>query len=417
MGVRLVLTDQTITTSLVHSRDRGKPSWWQTTVVCDVPGIYDDAGLRGLEPILAQLAEVGFETLLIRPARPRVEEISSLPDFIAQAHALGLRVVVRVFVMPNSERHLLPAEVPPLIAADEDAGEVAARIQAALSAGADGVDLGLFDIGAEGGKTLPPEALDEVVNSALAELASFDDERVLSAALPSNPHETFVRNLEEHWFHHLRSSSLLDVDWNPRALRETVTQDYRIRDRLGLATPWRHLLQMPSDTGSSALFEARGWRDGAPSQRFQAMNLFAISLPGSVYLPFLEVGGRVTYPRDPGTSLSVTFGDDPSAKESADSIANALRIRREEGMGASPLAFVEGLPWADRDVLVHLSGPIMVVLNTSNHRVVVPREHCLIAASGDVGTVVGGATSVPPETCCWFRPADVIPTDPGQYQY
>ena len=60
--------------------------WWRTTVVCDIPGLWDNEGLRRLVPILPDLAEMGFETLLLRPATPKVEDqLSFFPEFIAQA--------------------------------------------------------------------------------------------------------------------------------------------------------------------------------------------------------------------------------------------------------------------------------------------------------------------------------------------
>lgn len=415
MGVRPVPTDQTITTSLVHPRDRGQTSWWQTTVVCDMPGVYNDESLRSLQEVLPDLAEAGFETLLIRPARPIVEELSFLPAFIGAAHETGLRVVVRAFVM-HDNRPLEAGDSPPLLAADEDISEVTTRIRAALEAGADGVDLGLFDIGADDAETMPPESLDEVVNSALSELAGFDDDLLLSAALPAYPHHAFVKNLEEHWFHHLRSSALLEAEWGSTDLRDVISEAYRVRDPLGLATPWRHLLQKPLDSTSARDSQSFGWALSAPPPRYQAMNLFTSALPGSVYLPFVEVGGAVSYADDDAATLRVRFSHDPMNTQRAQSIATALKARRESTLGSSPLAFVDGLPWA-ADALVLLSGPIMVVLNTSQQKVIVPREHCLIASSGEVGTVVGGATAIPPETCCWFRPADVTPTDPGQYRY
>ena len=84
-------------------------------------------------------------------------------------------------------------------------------------------------------------------------------------------------------------------------------------------------------------------------------------------------------------------------------------------MAASPLAFIDGLTWTGDSAVVMLVGHTMVVLNTSSEAVIVPRKYTLLLASAEAGIVAGGGTSVPPDTCCWFSPAELRPTDPGQY--
>ena len=133
---------QTITASLVHPRDRGEMSWWRTTVVCDIPGLWDSEGLRQLTPILPNLAEMGFETLLLRPSNPKVEdELGYFPEFVAQAHASGLHILVRAFLLP-ADHVVKGADSPPLVSLDKNIDLLAERIRGALNAGVDGVDLG-----------------------------------------------------------------------------------------------------------------------------------------------------------------------------------------------------------------------------------------------------------------------------------
>lgn len=407
--------DQTITTSLVHQPDRGQASWWQTTVVCDLPGVYDDASLRAATQVLGPLAEVGIQTVLICPAQLLDEHSSCLASFISAAHEVGLRVIVRIFLARGN--HALHAdEVPPPLLAGENVDKVTTRIRAALEAGADGIDLGRFDIGALSVEDIPTELLDEVVNSALSELADFEDgeDLLLSAALPDAPRGDFVKNLEEHWFHHLSSAALLEVGWDASQIREAISEAYRARDPLGLTVPWRYLLQ-PREADAHAGGALHGWALGAPERRYDAMSLLSSALPGSVYLPFAQVGGAAAWPDHEENSLQLRFADDPKSEDRAETMRTALSVRQDELLGRAPLAFIDGLPWSE-GALVLLCGPIMVVLNTSQNRVVVPREHCLVAASGEVRAVVGGATAVPADTCCWFRPADVVPADPGKFR-
>ncbi len=413
----MVPDGQTITTSLVHPRDRGEMPWWRTTVVCDIPGLWDNEGLRRLVPILPDLAEMGFETLLLRPATPKVkDQLSFFPEFIAQAHAAGLHLLVRAFLLP-ADQVVTGPDSPPLVSLEKNVDLLAERIRAALKAGVDGVDLGTVVV------TDDPEpapwkmqAFSSAVNVALAELAEFDDERILTAALPAEPKENFTQHLTEDWFHHLRSSAMLEVEWESKALREAITHAFTQRDSLGLATPWRHVLQRPDMAPLARGSEDVGWAKGAPLKRYGAMNLFVAALPGSPYLPFLGIGGGTTYPQAQGaTTVEVSFNSTPAEQTLVQMMTEALRLRREGGMAASPLAFIDGLTWTGDSAVVMLVGHTMVVLNTSSEAVIVPRKYTLLLASAEAGIVAGGGTSVPPDTCCWFSPAELRPTDPGQY--
>lgn len=408
--------NQTITTSLIHKRENGEISWWQTTVICDMPGLWDNCGLRQLSELLPQIAELGFESLLIRPAGPIVEgEVSFLPDFVAAAHRVGLRVIVRVFILPEGSVLEAP-DSPPLLHLEDDVALVTERIRTALESGVDGVDLGTIELPGElVGDSERSKAFSSAVNFALAELAGFDDDRILTAALPAEPEEEFVRHLREDWFHHLRSSVMFDVEWRRDDMRQAITRVFSQRDSLGLSTPWRHALVRPQVAQTARTSADTGWARGASAQRHLAMNLFVSALPGSAYLPFLQVGGSTHYPADNRSAVEVSLGATEQDQINSQGIAQALHIRREQGLAVSPLAFIDGLPWAGDDTLVMLVGHTMVVLNMSERRISVPRSYWLIASSGEAGTIPGGGTSMAPDTCCWFQTADLQPTDPGNY--
>lgn len=416
-----MLDNQTITTNVVHSRDRGDLSWWQTTVICDLPGVYDDEDLRAVAQVLPDLAATGFETLLIRPSTLVNETADSyLPQFITHAHALGMRVIVRVFVLPDDRAWDAGEELPQL-EMEADLDPVAQRIRVALTSGADGVDLGTIHTSLHGPEAdQPTSPFDSAVNVALAELATSDDDLVLNASLPAEPRSVFLRHLHENWFHHLRSSALLESPWSGPTLREVITATYTARDSLGLSTPWRHVVQKPYASDKPGGSETIGWARGADESRYNAMNLFVSALPGSVYLPFSHCGGRVEAVPSALPNVRIkaeaSFGQTPGDREVAEVTRRALQAREAEGLASGPLAFIDGLSWADdADVLVLISGPLLIVLNASENRIEVPRKYRLVVASDEVGMAAGGSTLVPPQTCCWFRPDEITPTDPAQY--
>lgn len=406
-----------ITTTLVHSRDTGELPWWRNTVVCDLPGLHSKQSLSSLRTILRDLAEGGFEALLVRPASPQVEEdVVSLPAFVEEAHAQGLKVLVRVFLLPSGAVLSAP-DTPPQLGSAKDIKRVTDRIVGALEAGADGVDLGTIDLNIR--KWAPKRqqaAFSAAVQSALAQIAITNESAILGAALPAFPEEEFSRHLQDDWFHHLRSSRMLEVSWNAGALQDAVIATYRAHDPLGHAVPWRHAWQKWSPSVDHSGSSEVGWAKDAPQARYGAMNFFAGSLPGSVYLPFLYAGGSAVLGGDSGADIVLEYGQ--GAANAYRSLLNRemLNVRKREGMGTAPLAFVSGLPWANSRVSVHLTGSVMVVLNVDSTPVTVPPEHRLLVASDGAMPAPGGGTILPAETCAWFRTAEPTPLDPGQYR-
>lgn len=409
--------EKMITTSLVHPRDTGETPWWQTTVVCDIPGLHNNQSLGTLKAILKQLADSGFETLLVRPASPMLEEdFALLPRFIAQAHEFGLRILVRVFQLPAGQILTPPDETPQLGSAQE-IKSITERIVAALEAGADGVDLGTIKLSLPKWNTEEQlAAFSEAVQVALAEIAISDDTAILSAALPAFPEEDFNRHLADDWFHHLRSSLMLEVPWNAQDLQKAVVSAYRSHDPLGHTVPWRHVLQRWSASLGHEGNANIGWAKGAPESRYDAMTLFVSSLPGAVYLPFIYTGGSVEYEGPDGTEIVLEYGKGALQSSRSQLFRHALHIRKDHGMATAPLAIVSGLSWAQGGVSVHLTGSTMVVLNVDSAPVTVPQRHALLVSSPGAMPAPGGGTILPPETCAWFQTAEPIPLDPAHYR-
>ncbi len=413
MGV--ATADGKVTTSLVRPRERGDNPWWRTAVICDLPGLHTDDSLYLLGGFLPNLANVGFDALLLRPATPRVhDELQGLPELVARAHEVGLKVLIRGFRLPDGQ--VLPSlGDTPQLDAPEDIELVTARMRTALEAGVDGIDLGTISIplDEDSGRAA---AFSAAVQAALAQIAVGNESAILSAGLPAHPTEEFAHHLREDWFHHLRSSKMLEVGWDAEELRHAITQTYSDYDPLGLAVPWRHVLQQwtgsTKDRGSANM----GWAKDAPAERYGAMNLYVASLPGSVYLPFLHTGGEVEFSKTDASAMYLDFAHGPVHRARAERTRNALLLRRKFGLASAPIAFVEGLPWTERGTLVHLAGEAMVVLNAGDTEVVVPPEHRLLTSSDNGAVRHAGGTHVPPNTCAWFRAGAPQPTDPANYR-
>lgn len=411
--------EHSIRTNLIHERVTVATPWWRTATVCDVPGSYEDDDLRRLAKVLPHIAGLGFDAVLLRPADPVVEEsLPYLPKFVAKAHRLGLRVISRVYLLPEGAA-LDPLDSPPLLDMKHDANRINERVRAALDAGCDGVDLGTVSRDANEDKDgHADQVFSESVRLQLAELASFDDSFILTAAFATEPEEFYKRHLEEEWFHHMRNDAIVTSEWDATALQTTLAKIYASHDRVGHTTAWRHSLFGWSHSPAARDSEDVGWMKDAPPARRTAMNLYLASLPGAVYLPFLAVGGSVKVKEraKKPSKLRFSFAKSPIGEYQAHTITLALSLREEEDMAHSHVAFVEGFPWAGGDVAVHLTGPVMVVLNTGDETVFVPREHRLMVSSSPTTGVDSRGTQVPPDTCSWFMPAPPKPVDPFNYR-
>ena len=411
--------EHAVQTTLIHQRVKVETPWWRTAIVCDLPGSYEDDDLRRLAKILPDVADTGFNAVLLRPADPLVEEsLPYLPKFVKKAHRLGLRVISRVYLLPEGQS-LDPLDSPPLLELSHDAARINERVRAALDAGCDGVDLGKVEQGPEtAGQSEASEVFSESVRVQLAEVASTDESVILTAAFSMQPEQFYKRHLEEEWFHHMRNNAILSSPWDAQVLQKSIATTYRYHDALGHTTAWRHSLPGWSGSAGARDSEDIGWMKGASEQRRTAMNLYVASLPGAIYLPFLSIGGamKVRKPKGKASRLRFSFGDGRQGRFRANTTAHALALREEQDLGHAHLAFVRGFDWAGGDVAVHLTGPVMVVLNMGQAPVFVPSEHRLMVSSSPDHHMDSSGTEVPPDTCARFMTATPEPVDPFNYR-
>lgn len=412
-------TEDSIRTHLIHPRVTIETPWWRTATICDLPGSYEDDDLHRLAKVLPQVSALGFDAVLLRPADPVVEKsLPYLPRFVAKAHKLGLRVISRVYLLPEGSS-LDPLDSPPLLDMEHDVARINERVRAALDAGCDGVDLGMVSQDVEETeRDRASQVFSESVRVQLAELASFDDSFILTAAFSTERQEFYKRHLEEEWFHHMRNDAIVTSPWDAASLQDRIANVYANHDRVGHTSAWRHSLPGWSRSPAARDSEGVGWVKGAPTARRMAMNLYLASLPGAVYLPFFSVGGEMKVKKKgkKPSKLRFAFAKSPDDEYRAHTTALALKLRDEQDMAHAHVAFVDGFEWANEDVAVHLTGSIMVVLNTGDTPVHVPAEHRLVVSSSPTVGVDSRGTEVPPETCSWFMTATPKPVDPFNYR-
>ena len=408
----------TVTTHLVHRREGALTHWSRDAVICDLPGSFDNEDLLRVQEFLPDMADLGFNAVLLRPATPRVD--SGLPDlaeFVSDAHSQGLKVIVRAF-LSEDEIELDPDDSPPKLPLKHDAESLAERASAILATGADGVDLGPIN-----DELCSPDAsahylaFTEAVQTQLAEVELAGDTTILTAAILSEPRESALRHLQEDWFHHLRDDSLVAAPWDAGEIQRRVRQAYSDRDPLGHTTAWRYSLPKWTSSPNARSSADFGWAKSEDSERREsAMMLYTLSLPGSIYVPFLHVGGgvKVTKGKDPG--LKFSFMKNAKARRLASLAHTAIGIRTRTSMGASTLAFIDGLDWAGTDAAVHTVGNVLVVLNVGKKPTSVPAEYRPMISSRSLSSNEKGATVMEPDSCAWFHMESVTPTGPTAYR-
>ena len=383
-------------------RDEGEVAWWRTTTVCDLPPIVDGKELHHLASLLPALAENGLQTLLVHLTILQLTDGHlELTAFIGKAHHLDLKVIVRVVILDEDTPSPATAFTP-ILKSERGIHELSRALHAALEAGADGIDLGSIDGREEGEET---DRVTTAIREALATVTLANENAVLTADAAHLPHEQYVRYLTDEWFHHLRSDGLITAPWNTAALHTAITRLCADHDSLGHALPWYY---------ADPCHKEPTWAAEGSAERWGAMTLFVASLPGAIYLPFLHVGGQ-EHSHPEGKVDAVSFAESPAQERIARLVKVALSVREDENLGNGPLAFVTGLPWAGEVASVHLVGTVMVALNTGDDDIVVPREHCLLAATDNAMLTPGGGTTLPPNSCAWFRAAEPTPLDPGNY--
>lgn len=407
-----VINHETVTRQ-IHRADTGPADWWDGLAVLDLPGALHAPDLAELKGLFGEIRDMGFDAVLLRLATQKSKDLQeSVARAVDDAHEAGLRLLVRIgpdqFVVD-------PGDTPPFLGLEENRETLLTRTRALVSAGADGVDLGMIDDAAH----LPDRAdraqtFSETINLQLAELAETERTVILSGEAATADPEFFAHHLSEDWFHHLRDDSLIEAPWDVKEIRERVTRSYAMRDALGRTAVWRPALAPKrKDSARQRVAGAGSWSEHGSRRRASALMMFAGSLPGALYLPFAHVGGRIKVKNSKHPRVFLKLGSGARAGHQRDLATRMLDLREQRNIPSSTLAFVENLSWAPPGVSVHLSGSMLVVLNASESPVVVPAHHVpLLYSDGFVRSTEAG-TSLLPETCAWFETARPRISDPG----
>ncbi len=405
-------TTNTITRQ-VHRGSRGVGSWWDTVAVCDLPGSFGPQDLLSIIATLPAIRRMGFGAVLVRLA---LQDVAPQQNYIAKlvagVHAAGLRLIVRV---SPDDVTVSPLDSPPMVELGDDPATLVERTRLLLETGIDGVDLGMIDEAADAPDSWElAEKFSGTVNKQLAELASADSTVILTAEASTSTPAHFHRHLQEDWFHHLRDDSLFQAPWDAAELKKRIADAYSSRAPLGRAVAWRPALSPWREGATYQRVSAPGsWSDGASSQRATAFIVYVASLPGSLYLPFTSVGGEVMLEGSGGTALRISLSGKSQARFQHDLTTRMLHLRKQKGLADANLASIDGLSWASPQVAVHITGPVMVVLNASGVPVRVPAHHQPLLYSDGFVASDGDATVLQPETCAWFTPAAPRTHDPA----
>lgn len=400
------------TTTLVHRVYNGPQEWWRDGLVYEL-GSHElgAADLDGLHGVLDHAVSLGSAVVLVRPSLLSTDtELDSFCAFTDRAHALGLRVVVRISgALGPVTGARIPHDNPIVVGLEEEGDGLLERAAAFLSAGADGIDLGTV---------VPPDVTDETDLEELSEyfailqalVAEHVDEGTIGADISADYPETLRHHFQDDWLHHLRDDRLTLVRWDAESLTRHITESLAEHDRFGAPPVWRYLPNVRL-VDSSSPGDGRRWfevdDDHLRHRRAMALQALMLALPGAVYL---RQGDEISLPdRDKPTdpldlAQAVAQGASPEHSPFGSPLAtvrHASRVRREHALATAPLAFVRGLGWWPDDVLALLARDVLVLVNTSDRPLSLP-EHAEVLLSSASLFQEGGRLVVPSTTTVWL---------------
>ena len=289
----------------------------------------------------------------------------------------------------------------------------------------------------------------------------YDGDRVLVAEAWVEPPERLARYVRDDELHQSFNFSYLVTPWRAEDLRDVITTSVRATDAVGAPTTWvlsnhdviRHATRFGFEAGTK-LPTGIGAHHEQPDReaglrRARAATLVMLALPGSAYLYQGEELGlpeHTTLPdevrQDPtwvrssydhrgrdGCRVPVpweadapSFGFGPTDagwlpqpaewRELAldqqrgvegstyEVYRQALRLRREHGLGLGSLEWVEGA--FGRDVLTFVNDGVLVLANTGTTPVALPQGAKVLLGSGELA---GSADQVlvPADVTVWAR--------------
>lgn len=402
-----------ITVRRIHRAEPAPLSWWHQTTVCDLPGAYRPEQLGPLARLLPRLKAMGFEAVLLRLEDADVDKhVDVLTVFVAEAHAVKMRVLVRV----TTEKQLPHPDMGASLAQPErNLPILEKRVEALARTGVDGIDLGMLeDAPLIANRAERSIQFTDSLQRQLAQVVDLDDTVILSAKADRESPDFFDHHLREEWFHHLGDNVLTTSPWEANSLKQRVQETYSNWDALGRIVAWH-----PSPGGRDDADSSPGWREGtwghqAPDERFDAMITFAAALPGVLYLPFEDAGGQLA---DSDLDLP-TWSLGRGARDffRHDLIHRLMHLRQANGLGNASLSVLEGVHWAEPTTVLYFSGTILVVLNTGTAPVRVPADHTPVLSSAGLAAATDEGTLVDPDTCVWFKPGLVPPSEPLEFR-
>ncbi|MDO4900073.1 glycosidase [Actinomyces sp.] len=407
----------TTTTTLIHRAYTGPVEWWRDGLVYEVASPeLGAAQLDDLRSVCEHVVSLGFGAILLRPSRLSANsDMAAFRRFAEHTHELGLRVIVRISgalgPVTGASAH---NDNPIVVGQERDYDGLVERAGSFLAAGADGVDLGTI---------VPPEIWDESDLERLSEyftavqslLAEYVPEGTLGADVSASYPDALLHHLQDDWLHHLRDDRLMLSRWDQGSLTSAITDSLAEHDRFGAPPVWR-LLPSYRLAGSVRPGDGRRWFESVSEdevlRRALALQALVLALPGAVYLrQGDEVGlADAARPADPVALAEIV--NDRAASQGSQfgsplaTVRHASYVRHEHNLAAAPFAFVKGLDWCPRDVLVVLTRDVLVLVNTSPRALMLP-EHADVLLSSAALEQEGGSLIVPPTTTVWATASTV----------
>lgn len=367
-----------ITTTMVHRGGRGRPEWWRSGVVYELTA--HDLGGEDLDAVVAgarHASRLGAQALLIHPGTSPADAPEAAATLLRRTDRLGLRLLVSV---PDGQDRLTV-------------------LRHWLDIGAEGADVGVVP-------APDPQSAGrgEDLGAVQAIIAAETVDGILTAATSAKDPDALLARLQEVWPHHLRDDRLVFTPWSAPALRRTITEAYAQRDPLGAPMVWALHDPVAAD--------GRAVPDPAPlaEDRFRAVALLALALPGAVHLRQGEQVGLTDGAASAGPRAAdraeVVRGRVAEQAGSPGSTYEmfrlALRLRNELGLSAGPLGWVSGLHQAAAEsTLAFVNRQVLVLLNTSEHAVHLPPTVEVLHASTALHPAPRGGVAVPPSACVW----------------
>lgn len=396
MMIAVNSSDLPVTTSLVHRPMRYVGAWWKSAIITDVPGSLGLKEIAWLNNRCEELSAAGCNAMIIRPSNfDFAQQPQELARLIDRARDVGLRVIVRLCGLSGSTD--LPFEGG-FKNFERDPEHSLQRAEVALECGAVGLDLGMLpadlDQASDNGQTgsdaahfarachrLCYEHLGTSLVSAFA----------LGAGQPQ-----FEGYMQNFLYQHLRDETLLESPWSAQALRDRISSTLELRDKYGHVACWR----ASSSVTELAKAPAKGaWFEQNAPVRRAGLSILSLALPGAanvrasrlMRLPWIS-------------SMSKFYHMTPEDHERARvTLTRAQQIRTSRNLGTGSLAWITGLDWAGPDLFVHVGANTMVVLNTTEDAVRVPRlMQPLVTSASAMPTDDDAGRTLQPGECGWF---------------